>query len=79
MIEICQSGASFNGGCAICPTGFICEPGKYPRPCPLGQYLSTSKRDFKITWGSKEQVDMLMSDIIVNNVQSDDPWPGFRF
>ena len=55
-IEICQSGASFNGGCATCPPGFICQPGKFPRPCPLGQYLSvTSKRSQKITWGSQEQ------------------------
>ena len=55
-IEICQSGASFNGGCATCPPGFICQPGKYPRPCPLGQYLSvTSKHGQTITWGSQEQ------------------------
>ena len=55
-IEICQSGASFNGGCATCPPGFICQPGKFPRPCPLGQYLAvTSKRGQTITWGSQEQ------------------------
>ena len=63
-IEICQSGASFNGGCALCPTGFICEPGKYPRPCPLGQYVSTTKSDRKITWGSQEQADQSMGNII---------------
>ena len=55
-IEICMSGASLNGGCATCPLGYICQPGQYPRPCPLGQHLLiTSKRDRKITWGSQDQ------------------------
>ena len=67
-IEICMSGAALNGGCATCPAGYICQPGHYPRPCPLGQHLLiTSKRDRKITWGSQDQESL--NDINNENVR----------
>ena len=46
-VEACPFGASEpdSNQCSRCPPGFICRPGEYPYPCPLGQYLEVTRND----------------------------------
>ena len=56
-IDACPSGASkpASDQCSKCPPGFICRPGEYPFPCPLGQYLNVSfNENGKVNWEGAE-------------------------
>ena len=56
-IDACPSGASepASDQCSKCPPGFICRPGEYPFPCPLGQYLNVSfNENGRVNWEGAE-------------------------
>ena len=58
-IAPCYHGASNfdTKECSNCPVGYVCTPGRLPRPCPLGQYVLAEIDNSdanKITFAGKE-------------------------
>ena len=51
-MAVCPTGASNmeTMTCSHCEPGFVCEPGRLPRPCPLGQYVVVKNEDFSVTF-----------------------------
>ena len=55
-IEPCPYGASDlnTEQCSTCPTGLVCKPGRIPRPCSLGQFVTTEMNGDTIMFAGKE-------------------------
>ena len=55
QIFACTTGASDMETklCSPCKPGFVCEPGRLPRPCPLGQYVVVKNEDFSVSFADK--------------------------